>query len=120
MGTAEQSLWAMVLIQATLDLLQIRSMIANRLNKKLAWQARVWLESGQTHIGSFEWVCDHIGFDAPSLRREIFELDRATVRAAVVQVHTNRGAQAMRRTGSTRIGLKKWMQNKQRRSYGTR
>lgn len=59
--TRERGLWLSVLWQALNDLVKDAK-------PKEQQRARRWVMDQRLYIGSFNWVCDSIGFDADSLR----------------------------------------------------
>jgi hypothetical protein len=82
MSSPEVSLWMMVLNQAALDLFEIRSGCSRGTRQVLTRAARGWFNSEKSDPGSFVWVCAVLDLDASTLRRKVFALDRAAVRAA--------------------------------------
>lgn len=83
MGIHER-LWGSVIIQAMADIeegkrmeyyevhrpraLKARSITKRKEIAEYAQDARDWLDSYDSDMGSFQWICDSCGFDADRLR----------------------------------------------------
>ena len=69
MTQAESRLWTAVLLQVEQDL--SGEPRANSERWLLQRQAAAWLNSSDTDVGSFTWVCDHLGYDHGEARNKI-------------------------------------------------
>lgn len=83
MMDAEKKLWAAVMRQAILDAGGKNLGALGRVEKKFyPTEARRWIESPASHVGSFVWICDLLGLEAGRMRSAI----RSSYREAATRV----------------------------------
>lgn len=73
--TGEVGLWGAVLMRAHDDLALGRDIYHGEVAQQFdrGARARAWFRSNETHIGSFQWVCDVTGIDRDAVIDKIKE-----------------------------------------------
>jgi hypothetical protein len=71
---AERKLWAMVMIRAIKDMLGTDRAASVKYQTLMQSSSLRWIKSDAYYIGSFMYVCEALGIDQPSTRKQLLHI----------------------------------------------